>query len=199
MTTKACDQSDEGWRRIRSAHVRPTDCRSSCARSEGGAGPAGSTLLLPCSALPSQDVCGAISTGRDPAACAAYLPFARTGPAPRSCTRQASGTGARRTAPAACQQGYFPLKHPWHGWAWRKGQRYGTLICELEWRRVIELFPDREPPRSRPGCGPVRGLRSAPATATEVIAVPSCGPCQKWFRLPNSGAGCGPMVSRAAS
>lgn len=30
-------------------------------------------------------------------------------------------------------------------WAWRKGQRYGTVICDLERRQVIDLLPDREP------------------------------------------------------
>lgn len=30
-------------------------------------------------------------------------------------------------------------------WAWRKGHRYGTLICDLERREVIDLLPDREP------------------------------------------------------
>jgi transposase len=30
-------------------------------------------------------------------------------------------------------------------WAWRRGQRYGTLICDLERRSVIDLLPDREP------------------------------------------------------
>jgi len=30
-------------------------------------------------------------------------------------------------------------------WAGRKGQRYGTPICDLERRRVIDLLPDREP------------------------------------------------------
>ncbi|SDJ76655.1 Transposase, partial [Paracoccus denitrificans] len=30
-------------------------------------------------------------------------------------------------------------------WAWRKGQRYGTMICDLERRQVIDLLPDREP------------------------------------------------------
>src|SRR5229473_7504126 len=30
-------------------------------------------------------------------------------------------------------------------WAWRRKQRYGTLICDLERRRTIALLPDREP------------------------------------------------------
>jgi transposase len=30
-------------------------------------------------------------------------------------------------------------------WPWRRGQTYGTLICDLERRGVIDLLPDREP------------------------------------------------------
>lgn len=30
-------------------------------------------------------------------------------------------------------------------WAWKRGQRYGTIICDLERRRVVDLLPDREP------------------------------------------------------
>lgn len=30
-------------------------------------------------------------------------------------------------------------------WAWRRNQRYGTIICDLERRQPIRLLPDREP------------------------------------------------------
>jgi transposase len=29
-------------------------------------------------------------------------------------------------------------------WAWRKGQRYGTILCDLERRCVVDLLPDRQ-------------------------------------------------------
>jgi transposase len=30
-------------------------------------------------------------------------------------------------------------------WAWRRNQRYGTIICDLKRRRTIALLPDRDP------------------------------------------------------
>jgi transposase len=29
-------------------------------------------------------------------------------------------------------------------WAWRKGQRYGTIVCDLERHCVVDLLPDRQ-------------------------------------------------------
>ena len=36
-------------------------------------------------------------------------------------------------------------------WAWRKGQRYGTIVCDLERGKVIDLLPDRPPKAPRHG------------------------------------------------
>jgi hypothetical protein len=30
-------------------------------------------------------------------------------------------------------------------WAWRKGHRYGTILCDLERGKVVDLMPDRSP------------------------------------------------------
>ena len=30
-------------------------------------------------------------------------------------------------------------------WAWKRRQRYGSIICDLERRRIVDLLPDREP------------------------------------------------------
>jgi transposase len=29
-------------------------------------------------------------------------------------------------------------------WAWRKGHRYGTILCDLETRKVVDLLHDRD-------------------------------------------------------
>lgn len=44
---------------------------------------------------------------------------------------------ARRTAPKA------PRVLGIDGWAWSKGQRYGTILVDLERRTMVDLLPDR--------------------------------------------------------
>jgi transposase len=29
-------------------------------------------------------------------------------------------------------------------WAWKRGHRYGTIVCDLERRRIVDVLPDRE-------------------------------------------------------
>jgi len=45
----------------------------------------------------------------------------------------------RRTVPSAG----VPRVLGMDDWAWRKGQRYGTILCDLERRKVVDLLPDR--------------------------------------------------------
>jgi len=47
-------------------------------------------------------------------------------------------------------------------WAWRRGQRYGTILVDLEARRPVDLLPDRT------SVGLARWLRAHPGA--EVVA-----------------------------
>jgi transposase len=29
-------------------------------------------------------------------------------------------------------------------WACKRGQRYGTIVCDLERRRIVDILPDRD-------------------------------------------------------
>ncbi len=57
-------------------------------------------------------------------------------------------------------------------WAYRRNHRYGTIVCDLERRRVVALLPDREQTtaeawlRQHPGISTVSRDRVA---ATELI------------------------------
>jgi hypothetical protein len=63
-------------------------------------------------------------------------------------------------------------------WAWRRNQRYGTIICDLERRRPIRLLPDREPATARRGSSSSRRL--PPLRVTVAVAMRS--PRRRRFR-----------------
>lgn len=80
-------------------------------------------------------------------------------------------------------------------WAWRKGQRYGTLICDLERHRVVDLLPDREPAtveawlRDRPGIEVVARDRNGGYRGAVARALPQAVQvADRWHLLENASA-----------
>ena len=80
-------------------------------------------------------------------------------------------------------------------WAWRKGQRYGTMICDLERRQVIDLLPDREPGtveawlRANPGIRIIARDRNGGYGGAATRAMPQAVQvADRWHLLENASA-----------
>ena len=79
--------------------------------------------------------------------------------------------------------------------AWRKGQRYGTILCDLQTRRIVDLLPDREAGTvatwlaERPGIEIVSRDRGGSTREAAVKGVPQAlQVTDRWHLLENASA-----------
>lgn len=80
-------------------------------------------------------------------------------------------------------------------WAWKRGHRYGTLICDLERRCIADLLPDREPATveawlaARPGIRIIARDRGGGYGGAATRAAPSAVQvADRWHLMENASA-----------
>lgn len=55
-------------------------------------------------------------------------------------------------------------------WAWKRGHRYGSLVCDLERREIVDVLPDREAATVEAWLADHPEARSCRGTAGAVMA-----------------------------
>ncbi len=109
--------------------------------------------------------------------------------------------GPRAAPDAARQLRHAPARDPPSGgdtlrstqrhrvddFAWRRNHRFGTLVCDLERRRIVALLPDREQATAQTWLKMNGSIRIVAATAGVDMARPSPMLCRRLFRSPTGG------------
>ena len=72
-------------------------------------------------------------------------------------------------------------------WAWRRNQRYGTIVCDLERRKTIALLADREPATSEAWLRAQQQIEIVARDSAGVTGWQSPRPCRERFRSPTDG------------
>ncbi len=80
-------------------------------------------------------------------------------------------------------------------WAFKRGHRYGTIICDLEQRRIIDLLPDREAATvtawlaARPSIGVIARDRGAGYIQAATVGRPNAiQVADRWHLMENASA-----------
>jgi transposase len=88
-------------------------------------------------------------------------------------------------------------------WAWRRGRRYGTIVCDLQRRRVVDLLPGRSagPVRDwlagRPGVAVVSRDRAGPYAEAACSGAPAAiQVADRWHLLVNASDALRGVVER---
>jgi transposase len=74
-------------------------------------------------------------------------------------------------------------------WVWRRNHRYGSIVCDLERRRIIVLLPDREMatveawPSDHPGIAVVSRDRGGGYGEATARALPNAISVGRWAPL----------------
>jgi transposase len=72
----------------------------------------------------------------------------------------------RRTAPRVDPLTFVGVDD----WAFRRNRRYGTIVCDLERRRIVTLLPDREVATVRAWLADHPGIKIVSQIAAAVMA-----------------------------
>ena len=143
---------------INAQQVRQDAPRSSVLRPPSGASGDGTALSMPPVRLPSSDLCGTAGGHRRDGTCTANVTVrsCRASVWRRAWWRPAERLSARLAMPLCADTlirlvrrrnravSASPRVVGIDDWAWRRGHRYGSIVCDLEKRVIIDLLPDRE-------------------------------------------------------
>ena len=72
-------------------------------------------------------------------------------------------------------------------WAWKRGHRYGTIVCDLERREIVDLLPDREAATVEAWLADHPASRSSRATAGAATVRQSPAQPRRRRRSPTAG------------
>jgi hypothetical protein len=114
--------------------------------------------------------------------CGGRRPVAPSAPWPRPARRYLRAASARHGSERRVDDGAAERHADGRiDWAWKRGQRYGRIICDLQRRRIVDLLPDREPATVEAWLSHHPGVRIRAAPQAVQVA-------DRWHLMENASA-----------